>query len=361
MSEEGRGINKARAGVAAIAPNWLGDLVMATSAVRALRRALPRERLDLFAPQALAELARAVLPADRVFPFRLRKALRRLGDRLRLASAIRARGYRTVVLFPNSLGSAFVAALSRTPERVGAALHGRSALLTKRLEPPGPGEHHADAFVRIAEAAAGGKLDRRADDPRLTLPGHLRERAASLLRREGLDPARERFLVMAPGHAGRPAKRYGAGGLAEVARAAAERGLRPVIDGSPAEVFLCREVAGLVEDCRPVVTAGKTSLLELAGMLALADAFVGNDSGAAHLAASLGTPTVAIFLSTDPESTAPRGENVRVLASDVECRPCLRRTCPLGTYACRRAVAPGEVVRALDELGALAGKGDRGG
>ncbi len=353
MTTDDERARRGRSGVAVIAPNWLGDLVMSAGAVAALRRAAGEERVDVFVPVHLAPLARAVLRADRVVGVRLRRGLERLRARARLAAFIRSGGYRTVVVLPNSPGSALVAWLSGAPERVGTATHWRSFLLTETVGPAGADEHEADVFSRVARAAVRSGFDERPGDRALSVPGAARSRAGEILGRLGLDASRESFLVISPGAAYGPAKQYGIESFAAVAREVSARGLRPVIDGSAKEAALCEEVAQGAADARPVVTAGKTGLLDLAGLLALAAGFAGNDSGAAHLSAAIGTPTAALYMSTDPRRCSQRGAKVRLLVSPVDCRPCARRTCRRGTYECRDTVKPDEVVSALRELGAF--------
>jgi heptosyltransferase-2 len=340
--------------VAVIAPSWLGDLVMARGAVGALKSALGEERLDLFCLEPLADVARAILPADEVVPFAGRGGfLARAAGKIALASELRSRGPRTAVLLPNSFGSALAAWPAGASERVGTAMHGRSFLLTRRVDALRPGEHQADAYTRVAEAALDGARAPAGTPAAASVPDGVREAAAGLLRGQGLDPAREAFLVLAPGAAYGPAKRWGGASFAEVARAAAERGLRPVMAGAPAESSLASEVARLAPGSAALDLTGKTTLAELAGVLSFSAGFCGNDSGVAHLAAAVGAPTVAVFLSTDSARTSPRGPRVRTLVAPVACRPCFRRTCRDSSYRCREAVAPGEAVRALDGLGAF--------
>ncbi len=265
---------------------------------------------------------------------------------------MRARRYRTAVIFPNSFGIALAAYMARASERVGTAMYCRGMLLTKKPAPQGPEEHLADAFFRLAEAAGGGPLERKDDDCLLRAPDSARARAEALLAERGLDVSRERFLVIAPGAAHGPAKQWGEANFADVARLAVERGLRPVVVGTGADRGAAREIARLASTgagAQLLDLAGRTDLVDLAGVFALASGFVGNDSGAAHLASALGVPTVAIFLSGDPARTAPRGPRVKVIASPVDCRPCMRRECPRGDYRCRAAVGAGEVAEALRE------------
>jgi heptosyltransferase-2 len=93
---------------------------------------------------------------------------------------------------------------------------------------------------------------------------------------------------------------------------------------------------------------GRTSLLALAGVLALAERVLANDSGAMHLAAALGTPTVSVFGPTREWATAPLGPH-RILTHEVWCRPCMLRECPLD-HRCMTGVTPQRVIAALEEV-----------
>jgi heptosyltransferase-2 len=77
---------------------------------------------------------------------------------------------------------------------------------------------------------------------------------------------------------------------------------------------------------------------------------VTNDSGLMHAAAALGTPTLAVFGSTNPAATSPLGPRVRVVYHPVDCSPCKKPVCPNGDLKCLTAVSPEEVARAAGEL-----------
>jgi heptosyltransferase-2 len=87
---------------------------------------------------------------------------------------------------------------------------------------------------------------------------------------------------------------------------------------------------------------------QLAALLALCDGFVGNDSGAMHVAAALGVPTVGIFGSTRPDRTAPLGARTAVVSHPIECSPCMQRTCRFGHYDCLGQVTVDRVRAALE-------------
>ena len=166
------------------------------------------------------------------------------------------------------------------------------------------------------------------------------------------------FVAMAPAAAYGPAKEWPAAHYVRLAMLLAhQRGLRTVVIGAPAEGAKCGEVASLAADRAPgtVSAAGMTDLAELAALMKLSCGFVGNDSGAMHLAGVTGIPTVGIFGSTRPDVTGPLGPRAVALApaDDVReklllsCVPCLRRTCRYGHYRCLKSLSPEEALDAL--------------
>ncbi|HET6350111.1 MAG TPA: glycosyltransferase family 9 protein, partial [Candidatus Krumholzibacteria bacterium] len=117
-----------------------------------------------------------------------------------------------------------------------------------------------------------------------------------------------------------------------------------VLTGSAGERALCERIARDVRGVR--VTAGETSLGEFFALVEGARVLVANDSGAPHVAAALGVPTVVLFGSTSPAWTAPRGEHVHVLQHRVHCNPCYRRTCPT-QLECFHGISVDEVAGAV--------------
>ena len=105
---------------------------------------------------------------------------------------------------------------------------------------------------------------------------------------------------------------------------------------------------GDTDGSRLVNLIGRTDLAELVGVAGRMAAFVSNDSGAMHVAAALGVPTVAIFGPTDERATAPLGPHA-IVTSDVVCRPCHLRECPID-HRCMRRITPARVLETLLNL-----------
>ena len=96
--------------------------------------------------------------------------------------------------------------------------------------------------------------------------------------------------------------------------------------------------------------AGRTSLVEMGGWFAGMNLVVVNDSGPLHLAAALGVPVVTMFGPTDPRRTGPYGAGHRVITSEMACRPCFDKVCPLPGVECMERITAASVIAAAKEV-----------
>lgn len=347
--------------VLVIKPDHLGDLLLATPALTALRKALPEARLvGLVGPwsrrmwegngdlDALAELpfpgfARAAGGRSRLAPYLLL---------LRYALLLRWGRYDAALLLRDDhWWGAALAALAGIPVRVGQAHPLCAPFLTHplRYDPREHATHQALAVVEAAVLGHGGGQGRqvRVAEPSasgqtwLSVPGHpptrffptADERAwADAWAAEELRPG-ERLVVIHPGTGG-AAKHWLPERWAAVGDALAARpGARLLLTGGPGEGELVAQVAGLMAR-RPLTLAGRTSVGQLAALLGRAALVLGVDSGPLHLAVSQGTPSVHLFGPSDPARFGPWGDPARhrVLRAGLWCSPCgVFAACPRGT------------------------------
>ncbi len=327
--------------------NWLGDIVMSIAALRAIRRTWPNAHLAILIKRELAGFFDGAGWLDEVIPYSLARGMRGLGDRRRIIGEIRARNFDLAVLFPNSFDSALWPAIARVPRRAGYATDRRGALLTIRARPTPLAlkAHQANYWLEMVRSTIGASGD-TADFRIEAHAPHLEKMRAWLGARR--KRANSRIIALAPGAAFGPAKEWPANHYARLIDLLAERyDAESVMVGAPAERARCAEIAAASRS-GAIVAAGETSLGELIAMLALADGFIGNDSGAMHVAAALGRPTVGIFGSTNPERTGPMGPSARVIWRHLECSPCLARTCRFGHYNCLVEIAPEDAAHALE-------------
>lgn len=314
-----------------LAPNWLGDAVMALPAIADVRREAPRAVIVVAARPSIAPLFQIVADVNDVIGL----------DRL-------DKTFDSALLLPNSFRSALVTKSAGIEERWGYRTQFRGPLLTRAIAPPS-GLHQAEYYQQLVHALGfpNGSIE-----PRVIVPAAVRETGARVLGDAGWN-GRTPVVALAPGAAYGGAKRWPPSYFAELADTIASDGLECVMIGTTADVATATEVAEALEArvtsggeraaLRNLV--GQTDLPTLAGVLATCRALVTNDSGAMHLAAAIGVPVTAVFGPTDDRATRPLGDAHRVLTHPVWCRPCLLRECPLD-HRCMRGINPGTVAAA---------------
>jgi heptosyltransferase II len=317
-----------------LAPNWLGDAVMALPAIADVKRARPDATIDLAARASIAPLTPLVPNvAGSVV----------LGGRRASVEAIAAGGYDAALLFPNSFQSAWLVRRAGVPERWGYRSELRSALLTRAVPPP-VRVHQAEYYQHLTTTLgfAAGPLE-----PRLVVPADLRVIGEERLVAAGWD-AQTPLVAVAPGAAFGGAKRWPAERFAASIDGLARDGRRAVLIGAGADARAGAEVLASVRSgLRPIDLIGATDLSSLAAVLVHCRALLTNDSGAMHFAAALGIDVTAIFGPTNEHETRPLGTGrMSVVHADVWCRPCMLRECPL-THRCMTRVTPEAVLADL--------------
>ena len=289
--------------IAVLHLNQVGDLVFSLPALAALREGFPGARVVSVLRQNLAPLLSGSGLVDEAVGHR------GVGDFFRTAEVLRLRDIDLAVCLSESPRSRLLAYLSRAPRRAGLDDGPLASLLTERVEKHGlPSTSNNIRLVQalgcpVPQDNYVGLLDVARQD---------RQGAIDLLRERGL-PERQRLVLLAPGASpGQQHKEWPLDRFVEVARqVGAIDGVVAVFVGTELRDGSAEEPPGGCFDL-----SGQTSLTELAGLLSLADLFVGNDSGALHLAACLAVPCVALFGPTDPDETGPQGEGHIVLRAD---------------------------------------------
>ncbi len=319
-----------------VGTNWIGDAVMSLPFLRALRAAHPGDSLTVFAPRGPDSIYRAAGTANEVMT---RSGL------LRDAAALASRRFDEAWLLPNSLRAAIYARASGAPRRIGYATDRRGPLLTHPLpasEEPGHQLRDYDALL-----SAHGILP-DLEPPRLPLPEEARCRAEKALSAAGLSGATDRLVLLSPGSAKDPTKRWRAGRFAKLGDLLAQRRFICAIVVGPQESALGVDVSGAAAAPLPVL-GPDLDPVGLAALISRSRLLVSNDSGPMHLAAAVGTPVVAFFGPTDPGRTAPTGSPARVLDRYVSCSPCFLSKCPYG-HECMKEISVEMTLAACEGL-----------
>ena len=320
--------------VVLFAPNWLGDAVMALPAIADIRRGMPGAALDVVARPSVAPLF-GLTPG----PGAVIEAV----DRRHLADSLQRQAYDVAILFPNSFASALAAERAGILERWGYRGQWRAPLLTRAVPPP-RSVHQSEFYQHLVRALG---FPSGPCDPTLVLADDRRQAGRELLERSGWD-GRIPLVAMAPGAAFGGAKRWPAKNFAALAKNLGNDGAVVVLTGAAADRAAADELlAALAGQARPIDLVGRTDLCTLTSVFAHCRALVTNDSGAMHVAAALGLDVIALFGPTRERETAPLGRGRRqILTTDVWCRPCMLRECPL-THRCMTEIAVARVHEAV--------------
>ncbi|MEJ2745237.1 MAG: lipopolysaccharide heptosyltransferase II [bacterium] len=300
--------------------NWLGDSVITIPAVRAVRELYPSASIDIVAPGNLADLWEDSGAVDRVIPVARPTDIR---EKLRIIGRLRECRYDLGVVFPNSFESALWFFLAGVRRCLGYATCGRGFLLNWRVQPPDGGGHQVHRYLNLVRAMGPIRTEAA---PSIVIPERLRGWARDILREKGI-AENDRIVGINPGSTYGPAKCWPQEKFAGLIRSLRERlGASVVVVGGKQERALtdalCRgRGKGIVD------TAGETTVMQLAALLARCAVVVSNDTGPMHLACAVGTPVVAVIGPTDPVATGPLGRHL-IVRSEVDCAPCFKRQCP---------------------------------
>ena len=327
--------------------NNMGDVLMATPAMRALRnggagaRASNRRRITLLASTAGAAVAPYIPEVDAVIrydaPWNKSSSAHDSHVDRHFCEELAARAFDAAVIFTcysqSPLPAALLCTLAGIPLKLAHCRENPYQLLSDwvREHEPGAGVRHEVRRQLDLVAVVGA----RADDERLSLqvPASVR---ASLAARLGplvtVPLEKDRYIVI---HAGAtaPSRRYAPERFALAARTLHDRlGVPVVFTGDGHERTL---VDGIVAQSASSASnlAGMLSLGELAALIGDAGLLVSNNTGPVHIAAALGTPTVDVYALTNPQHT-PWNVAHAVINRDVPCRFCHKSVCPRGDNAC---------------------------
>ncbi len=331
--------------------SFLGDVVLTTPLVSALRRRLAPRRLALLVRPDAVPLVAGHPDVDQVLVDDKRGADRGALGWLRTARRLRAERFEVAVSPHRSLRTALVLAAAGIPRRVGFRESRGARLFHERV--PRDRRRH-DVERNLALLAPFG--DGAGEAPALHVPvaPEAARRAAELL-----PPGPGPLVGVAPGSVW-ATKRWTAEGFAAVIAALAADGARCVLLGAPGEAALAREIDRRAGGGATVL-AGRTDLATMVAVVDRMALLVANDSAPMHIACARGVPVIAVFCATTPAlGYGPWGPRAVVVEADLACRPCARhggRCCPRGTEDCMRLVAPETVLAAARAaLGRAAGE-----
>jgi heptosyltransferase-2 len=326
------------------ATNWVGDAIMALPALRAVRGRFPDAEIAIVARPYVADIYRHQDVADRLIPYDVGGLHAGISGREHLAEELREQKYDVALLLQNAFDAAWLAWRAGIPERIGYARDARSLLLTKAIRVPKPDEIPAhEKFYYLELLRRIGWLDSLPDETfiRLRITQEKLQHAARFFADAGVRPKSLRVAIGAGASYGSakcwPPARFAA--LANLLQSQYDAEI--ILFGTAGESAVSNAIA--VEMRRPPIDlTGKTAVADLPALFSQCQLFVGNDSGAMHIAAAVGLPVVAVFGPTDPLGTAPVTPRCTIVQEKPYCSPCFLRRCPTD-HRCMTRITPDAV------------------
>ena len=340
--------------VLVIAPDRIGDLVLAQPLLMLLRRHAPQRAVDILASPWSLQAATFMPEVRRAVPTTRHCGPLNAENGYRLAGQLQREHYAQAIVLPDTAQSALVPFLAGIPLRTGWAGTGRQRLLNDIRGADDSGlPLLSDRYAVLASRP--GIAPEELPRPRLQLP---HDAAAAVVERLQLHTKRP-LLAMFPMAGIRDrseARRWPESHYAAVAETWIERGGEVWLLGSVWDRQLAQLVGAALKPelrshCRNL--AGRTALAEAIALIALCDHVISSDSGPMHLAAALQKPQIALFGPSSSRSNPPLNPRARVLSLELPCSPCLQSHCPLEHRDCLNKLSPARVLEFLSPPGEM--------
>lgn len=362
--------------------NWIGDAVMTTPAVHTIRKNFPDAEITMLAVPWVADIFRMSPDVDNIFLYDKKQLYQgKVKGPVKLAKDLKPFGFDMAFLLQNSFEAALITKMAGIPIRAGYKRDGRGLLLTHGVKIGGetkkkhhvhyyqdmlaalgltPGENHLRLpLLESLEKKSEGFVDclklqnpiSHADLSQIVITKGLPQIQA--MNDERVDIP---VIGFNPGAAFGPAKQWPVTKFARLGALISEgygdSGCIIIVFGTDADSEAAAQIVHGSERSPYHVMdmTGKTSLMQAMALIKCCDAFVTNDSGLMHVAAGVGTPTIAIFGSTDHIATGPFSENAVILRREMDCSPCMQTHCPKNHLKCLESISAEDVYQDLAKM-----------
>lgn len=326
-----------------IAPNWVGDAIMAQSLYRLIKMHHPQCSIDVIGPSAFEALHLLMPEVDSFIASPLKHSQLNFKACWQLAKKLKKNNYQQAFILPNSLKSALIPWLCRIKIRTGFMGEMRYILLNdiRKLNPV--------ALPTMAERFNALSFKKNQLPKKIPIPAPSlqidRTIALSIAKKLQLNTEKP-ILILCPGAAFGPAKRWPTEHFKTIAEFWFKEQQGQVwILGDTKDKPLADEISNNHPAIIPL--ASRTSLHEACHLMALGALVVSNDSGLMHLAAALKKPLIAIYGSSTPAFTPPLGNDVQIFQSTLPCSPCFDRVCRFSHNNCLKETTPRQVIASI--------------
>jgi heptosyltransferase-3 len=306
----------------------MGDCLLLTAPIRALKEEFPKFRITILVESRFAPCFDGNPDVDEILA---------ADHKYFLAARLLARRFDAIVNLHGGPTSLLYSCLA-WGRRIGAEHYPAARLYSGLVPSPEPQVHTVESTM----AAMRWLGLQREQAPALRYELHPQEAARMQEKLRGRP-----YVVVHPGSV-LETKRWNANRFGELARGLSASGFTIVVTAGPGEELFASRVAGQVDGT--VILLG-LSIPELAELIRGARLYIGNDSGPMHLAAAVGTPVVAVWGSSDARRWRPWTTKHRVVQNPFECNPCPGYRCLVAdSPLCIESVTVDQVKAAVEEL-----------
>ncbi|MCC4800123.1 lipopolysaccharide heptosyltransferase II [Enterovibrio norvegicus] len=335
-----------------IGPSWVGDMVMSQSLYKRLKYHHPDALIDVLAPAWCKPILERMPEVRRAIEMPVGHGQFSLSERWDLGKSLREEQYDHAYVLPNSAKSALIPLFAKVPYRTGWKGEMRYGLLNDLRPDRRVFQFMVERYVALAHNKDTMLSETMIDDiphPSLNVD---ETNQLSCLKRFNISKNLP-IVGLCPGAEFGPAKRWPEQHYAYVAKQLITEGNQVCLFGGPKDKSVTEGIVNALSEQQRAMCfnlAGETSLVDAVDLLAACHTVFSNDSGLMHVAAAVNANIVAIYGSSSPKYTPPLSTKVRIVNTDINCRPCFKRECPLGHLDCLNKLSPQQVLSSYYDL-----------
>ncbi|WP_455212048.1 lipopolysaccharide heptosyltransferase II [Kaarinaea lacus] len=338
-------MNAALNRILVVGPAWVGDMVMAQSLFKTIKKQHPQASIDVVAPNWSKPLLARMPEVNMAFSLPVSHGKLQWRARWALGKQLRRNQYDQAIVIPRSYKAALVPWFAKVPIRTGykgesryGVINDMRALDKKLLT------QTVQRYVTLGLPSTAS-LPPPIPEPGLTIDPN---NGVHIVEKLGLK-VDTTVIALLPGAEYGPSKRWPIERYRELADRLSAVGNQVWVFGSEKEQPIGEQIAdGL--SANVVSLCGRTTLEDVIDLLSLANVVVSNDSGLMHVAAAVDVNIVAIYGSTTPAYTPPLTPKARILYENLSCSPCFKRQCPLGHTMCLTNISVDRVMKVVSKL-----------
>ncbi|RKU26016.1 hypothetical protein C6497_14630 [Candidatus Poribacteria bacterium] len=310
----------------------LGDIVLTTPAIRAIRSHHPNAYIAMLVAKQSADILLHNPNLNEIIHFDRLSKHKDTAEMYRILRILRQRNFSLSIDFQRKFRTELLMYLSGATDRVGKGI-----LSTVRV-PESGNKHATEHYFDLLHAVGIPAEDRHLE---IYLHESERTKACQLFKHEGINDG-DLTIGLFPG-AGWKLREWMPERFAKIAdRLVTNFKAQVVLFGGPNDVTLVNHIANTMDELA-INFAGKLNLRELSSCIEKCDLFISNDTGPMHIATAVGTQTVALFGPGNHIRFQPIGDNHTLIRYDVPCSPCKQFTDKCKDNICMKGITVDDV------------------